>query len=100
MPPTDERTKMKYITSISIAIALGVPILGCATQTGNTDSGSQSMTREEVRADLDDWAGAGLANIGEAPDVYSPEYQRRLADYERRRASRAQAATRDPYTIK
>jgi len=91
---------MKYITSVSFAVVLVMPILGCATPAGNQASGTQSLTRQEVRADLEDWQRSGLDALwmGETPDVYSPEYRRRLAIYERLRAARAQASVCDPGT--
>ncbi|MGY2491826.1 DUF4148 domain-containing protein [Cupriavidus sp. CP313] len=87
--------KMRYVTSLSLAALLIAPILGYAAQPVEASAGTQALTREEVRADLKDWQSAGLEELwseGEGPDVYSAEYQRRFATYERLRAARAQTA--------
>ncbi len=50
-----------------------------------------SLTRAEVKADMELWQQAGLqnANTGEGARMNSPQYQQRLAEYQRLRSGPA-----------
>lgn len=86
---------MKHITLPSLAAVLLASTLACAAHAADASKPSHSLTRQEVRADLEAWQRAGLAEAwrGDAtPDIYSNAYQKRFANYERLRAAPAAAA--------
>jgi len=72
-------------------IILAVAVLGFATLTQTAQaqtaapSSDRGLTRAEVQADLALWRRAGLDMAGEADgfDPTNPDYQRRLATYQR-----------------
>ncbi|MBB1634132.1 DUF4148 domain-containing protein [Cupriavidus sp. UME77] len=63
--------------------------LAYAAHAADVSKSSHSLTRQEVRANLEAWQRAGLAQAWRrdaTPDIYSEKYQQRLANYERLRA--------------
>jgi len=86
---------MKPITLLPLAAALLASVLAGAAHAADVGKSNHSLTRQEVRADLEAWQRAGLAEAwrGDAtPDIYSNAYQKRFANYERLRAAPAAAA--------
>lgn len=76
---------MKHITLFSLSAVILISTLAGAARAADISSAPHSLTREEVRADFDAWKRAGLAEkwSGDGnPDVFSKDYQRRLAIYE------------------
>ncbi|AGW92890.1 DUF4148 domain-containing protein [Cupriavidus sp. DF5525] len=88
---------MKPITISSLAAALLFSTLAVAAHAADASGAARPLTRAEVRADLEAWTRAGLAEYwrgDRGPDVNSAEYQRRFAVYESLRAAQGDAAAR------
>ncbi|WP_454738558.1 DUF4148 domain-containing protein [Cupriavidus necator] len=88
---------MKPITISSLTATLLFSTLAVAAHAADASGAAPPLTRAEVRADLEAWTHAGLAEYwrgDRGPDVNSAEYQRRFAVYESLRAAQREAAAR------
>ncbi|MGO4304080.1 DUF4148 domain-containing protein [Cupriavidus sp. RAF12] len=88
---------MKLLALSSLAAALLASTLSCAAHAADVNNPIHPLTRAEVRADLEAWQRAGLADEWRGdgtPDIYSAEYLRKMATYERLRATWSASPTR------
>jgi len=88
---------VKHINLALFAPVLFVSTFACTVHAADVDNATHALTRQEVRADLEAWQQAGLAQEWRGdgtPDIYNPEYQRKMAIYQRLRAEQANSVKR------
>ncbi|MBP0618760.1 DUF4148 domain-containing protein [Cupriavidus consociatus] len=89
-----KRITIPFLAAALMASSLAFPAHGHAADTNGT---SRTLTREEVRADLEAWHRAGMSEYwrgDRGPNFDSAEYQKRFALYQRLRAEQAAATAR------
>ncbi len=82
----------KFVKTLvsTAALCLFTSTFACAARAASIGEPDHAVTRQEVREDLEAWVRAGLAEAWRGdgtPDIYSQDYQRRFAEYERLRAA-------------
>lgn len=86
---SQRQTIVKSIKLLPIATLILASAFASTVHADDGGKVSRALTRQEVRADLEAWQKAGLSDAwrGDAtPDIYSADYQKKMAVYERLRA--------------